>query len=101
MSPRASKPADDSGPPFKIHKGAPVRTTFGVILALMGTAGICATVWANKGASDIVLHAAVEQTKTDILALKAKAEADHDLIVRIDENVKVMKDRMDAQRRVP
>lgn len=101
MSARPAKPAEDSAPPFKISKGGPVRTTFGVILALMGSAGIAATVWANKGASDIVLHEQVAINRKDIDTLRAEAKADHDVIVRIDENVKIMKDRMDATRRTP
>lgn len=99
MSPRRQE--EESAVPFKISKGAPVRTSMGVILALMGTAGICATVWASKGAADIVMHAEVQKAKEDILQIKARADADHDLIVRIDENVKVMKDRMDGLRRTP
>lgn len=74
-----------------IDSGAPVRTTWGVIISIGVAIAAGATAFAVLQAADQTTKATLIEHDARIRAIERKVEADHDLLLEIRGDVKALR----------
>lgn len=82
-----SATSSDTSPPIRVHAGRHVQIPVALLWSIVITAALC-------GGYVYTLSASVEHHSREIKSLQEDARASRELLVRIDENVKSLKERV-------
>ena len=81
----SAKPADDTRPAFSVSPESRIKLPLALLASLFTAVALATAGW-------ITVRAEVAQHSVEINALQSEARSSRELLVRIDENVKALKE---------
>ena len=81
----SAKPADDTHPAFSVSPESRIKLPLALLASLFAAVALASAGW-------ITVRDEVQQHSAAISALQSEARSSRELLVRIDENVKALKE---------